>query len=67
VKPDTMYHIALGAVIDLFEAAGLYAEYTKLAESADEHRRFARRALKYKALAVVGFDREMDRLVKEYK
>ena len=67
MKPDTMFFIAYGGVLDEIEKADTYAAFVELAESTDERNRYARRALKYKAQYVVGFDREMDRLVKEYK
>jgi len=64
---DTMFYIALGTVIDEIEKADTYKGFVELAETTDERNRYARRALKYKAQYVVGFDREMDRLMKEYK
>lgn len=67
MKIETMFYIAIGNTLDLIEKANCYTEFVKLAESTDEQNRYARRALKYKAHAIVGFDREMDRLVKEYK
>jgi len=67
MKIDTMFFIAYGAVLDEIEKSDAYAGFVDLAESTDERNRYARRALKYKAQYVVGFDREMDRLVKEYK
>lgn len=67
MKADKMYYTALGKVVDLFVKADSFAGFVKLAESTDEGNRYARRALKYKAQAIVGFDREMDRLVKEYQ
>lgn len=67
MKPETMFYIALGTVIDLVEKADFWKGCVELAESTDQSKLYARRALKYKAKAIVGFDREMDRLVKEYK
>jgi len=67
MKIETMFYIALGTVVDEIEKSDAYAGFVELAETADERNRYARRALKYKAQYVVGFDREMDRLVKEYK
>jgi hypothetical protein len=67
MKVESMYYIALGAVIDLIEKADAWAGFVEFAESTEEANRYARRALKYKTKAIVGFDREMDRLVKEYK
>lgn len=67
MKIESMFYIALGTVVDLIEKADAWAGFVKLAESKEEANRYARRAIKYKAKAIVGFDREMDRLVKEYK
>jgi len=67
MKVESMYYIALGAVIDLIEKADAWASFIELAETTEDANRFARYALMYKAKAIVGFDREMDRLVKEYK
>jgi hypothetical protein len=67
MKIESMFYIALGAVIDEIEKSDAYKAFVEFAESTDEANRYARRALKYKAKAIVGFDREMDRLVKEYK
>jgi hypothetical protein len=62
-----MFYIALGTVVDLIEKADARAGMSEFAETAEERNRWALRALKYKTKAIVGFDREMDRLVKEYK
>jgi hypothetical protein len=67
MKVESMFYIALGTVVDLVEKADAWASFVEFAESTEERNRYARRALKYKAKAIVGFDREMDRLVKEYK
>lgn len=67
MKIESMFYIALGTVVDEIEKSDAYAAFVDLAETEDESNRYARRALKYKAQYVVGFDREMDRLVKEYK
>ena len=67
MKIESMFYIALGTVIDLIEKADAYKGFADLAETTDDANHYARRALKYKAKAIVGFDREMDRLVKEYK
>jgi len=67
MKIESMFYIALGTVVDFIEKADSYKAFVELAESTDESNRYARRALKYKTKAIVGFDREMDRLVKEYK
>lgn len=67
MKPETMFYIALGTVIDLNLKANCYKEFVELAETTEERNLWARRALKYKTIAIVEFDREMDRLVKESK
>ena len=67
MKIESMFYIALGTVVDEIQKADFYKSIVDLAESTDEGKRYARWALKYKAKAIVGFDREMDRLVKEYK
>ena len=67
MKPETMFYIALGATLDLIEKANCWAGFVELAEHTDERNRYRRNALRYKAKAVIGFDRELDRLVKEYK
>jgi hypothetical protein len=67
MKVESMFYIALGTVVDLIEKADSWASFVEFAESTEERNRYARRALKYKTKAIVGFDREMDRLVKEYK
>ena len=67
MKIESMFYIALGTVVDLIEKADAYKGFVDLAADTEEANRYARRALKYKAKAIVGFDREMDRLVKEYK
>jgi len=67
MKVESMFYIALGTVVDMIEKADFWAGMVELAESTEEGNRYARRALKYKTKAIVGFDREMDRLVKEYK
>jgi len=65
-KIETMFYIALGTVVDKIEKADAWAGMAPLAESTEERNRYAKRALKFKAQYIVGFDREMDRLVKEY-
>ena len=65
MKPDTMFYIALGTVIDFVEKADFWSGCVELAETTEQANLYARRALKYKAKTIVGFDREMDRLVKE--
>lgn len=67
MKIDTMFYIALGTVVDLIEKADGWASIVQWAEDTEQERRCRRRALKFKAQYVIGFDREMDRLVKEYK
>ena len=66
MKPESMFYIAIGHTLDDIEKANAWASFVELAETTEETNRYARRALKYKAMAIVGFDREMDRLVKEY-
>jgi hypothetical protein len=66
MKADTMYYIALGTVVDWFAISDAYKELANTADGEAERDRSNRWSLKYKAKAVVGFDREMDRLVKEY-
>jgi hypothetical protein len=62
-----MYYIALGTVIDLIQACDTWREFALTADGEDERNRGLRKSLRAKAQYVVGFDREMDRLVKEYK
>lgn len=59
-----MYYVALGNVLDLIEKADTYKAFVEFAETTDEANVYARRALKYKAKAIVEFDREMDALTK---
>jgi hypothetical protein len=66
MKIESMFYVALGAVVDLIQKADAWAGMVELAESKEEANRWTRRALKYKTKAIVGFDREMDRLMKEY-
>jgi hypothetical protein len=67
MQVETMFYIALGTVIDMVNACNAYAEMARTADGEEERKRCLRKTLKYKAKYVVGFDREMDRLVKEYK
>ena len=67
MKADTMFYIALGTIVDLMGASDAYREMARTADGEEERKRCQRKVLKYKAQYVVGFDREMDRLVKEYK
>ena len=67
MKIETMFYIALGTVVDLIEKADAWAGFVDMAEDKEQENRYRRNALRYKAQAVVGFDREMDRLVKEYQ
>lgn len=66
-KLEIMYYIALGTVDDLVNASAVWAEFARTADGEAERNRSNRKSLKAKAKAVVLFDREMDRLVKEYK
>lgn len=61
-----MFYIAIGNTLDMIEKANAWAGLVELGETQEDRNRYARRALKYKAQAIVMFDREMDRLVKEY-
>lgn len=67
MKIESMFYIALGTVVDLIEKADAWAGFIDLAEDKEQENRYRRHALSAKARYVVGFDREMDRLVKEYK
>ena len=67
MKLDTMYYIALGTVVDFLDRSNVYTEFASTAVNNKERNFYNRLALKNKAKFVVGFDREMDRLVKEYK
>ena len=67
MKQDTMFYIALGTVLEYIEKADCWTKFAEVAETTEEEKRYRRWALRYKAIYVVGFDREMDRLVKEYK
>ena len=66
MKPETMFYIAIGNTLDTIEKANAWAGFIEAAETTEERNRWARRALKYKTMAIVEFDREMDRLVKEH-
>ncbi len=65
-KFEKMYYIALGTVVNYMSASDAYREMARTADGEEERKRCLRKTLKYKARAIVGFDREMDRLVKEY-
>ena len=67
MKVESMFYIALGAVVDLINKSDAYKEYASTEDVKQYRNKYNRWALKYKAQAIVGFDREMDRLVKEYK
>jgi hypothetical protein len=67
MKIESMFYIALGTVVDLIEKADAWARFVELAEDKEGRNRCTRNALRCKVRYVVGFDREMDRLVKEYK
>lgn len=66
-KLEIMYYIALGTVIDLVNAREMWAEFARTADGEAERNRGLRKSLKAKAQSVVEFDREMDRLIKEWK
>jgi hypothetical protein len=67
MNQETMYYIALGWADDEFRASDAWAEFARTADGEAERNRANRKSLKYKTWAIVAFDREMDRLVKEYK
>jgi hypothetical protein len=67
MKPDTMFYIALGTVVDLIGKSNAFAEYASTEDNKATRGLYTRKSLKYKAKAIVEFDREMDRLVEEYK
>ena len=66
-KLEIMYHIAVGTVNNLLLASEMWAEFARTADGEDERNRGLRKSLKAKAQSVVEFDREIDRLVKEWK
>ncbi len=66
-KLEIMYYIAVGTVTDLVNASAMWAEFARTADGEAERERALRKSLKAKAQSVIGFDREMDRLVKEWK
>ena len=66
-KLEIMYHIAVGTVNNLVLASEMWAEFARTADGEAERNRGLRKSLKAKAQSVVGFDREMDRLLKEWK
>jgi len=67
MKVETMYYIAFGTVVHYMSASDAYREMARTADGEEERKRCLRKTLRYKASATVLFDREMDRLVKEYK
>lgn len=67
MKIDTMFYIALGTVFDDVDRSNAFREYASTEDSKEYRNKYNRLALKYKAKAIVGFDRTMDRLMKEYK
>jgi hypothetical protein len=64
---ETMYYNALGWADDEFKACDAWAEFARTADGTAERNRANRKSLKYKAWGIVAYDRQMDRLVKEYK
>lgn len=64
MKIDTLHCIALGNILPLIEKTDFWTSMIELAETKDEANRYARRCLKYKAKAIIEFDREMDTLTK---
>ena len=67
MKIESMFYIALGTVVDLINKSDAYKEYASTEDHKEFRNKYNRWSLKYKAQAIVGFDREMDRLMKEYK
>lgn len=61
---ERMYYIASGSLLELAQKADAWLE---LAEIKADSKRFAQHALYFRAKAIVEFDREMDRLVKEFQ
>jgi hypothetical protein len=64
MKTEWMFYTALSRVTDLFKLADDWGSF--IAESKEESKFYARQALKYKTEAIVRYDREYDRLDKEY-
>jgi hypothetical protein len=67
MNSETMYYNALNTVIGHFQACDAWAEFARTADGEAERQRGQYKALRAKVRAVVGYDREMDRLVKERK
>jgi hypothetical protein len=67
MKPETMFYIALGTVVDCIEKTDFYKGMVELAETERQSNRYARWSLKYRTKAIVGFDRELNRLAKDYQ
>lgn len=67
MKLETMFYIAIGNSLDFIEKANAYAEYASTEDHKPFLNKYNRLALKNKTMAVVEFDRCMDRLVKESK
>jgi len=67
MKAETMFYIALGTVSGNFHASDVWAYFALNADSKAERVRGLRNSIRFKTHAIVGFDREMDRLIKEYK
>ena len=66
MKTESMFYIALGTVVDLIASSDAYKEYASTEDHKPFRNKYRRLSLKNKAKALVMFDREMDRLVKEY-
>jgi hypothetical protein len=66
MKIESMFYIALGTVVPFIAKSDCYATHASTEDDTRARNRYNRWALKYKAKAVVGMDREIDRLVKEY-
>lgn len=64
---EIMFHVATGAeMFDQYAIAAAYDEYARTAVTAKEEGYYTRKALRARTKGVVAYDREMDRLMKEY-
>jgi hypothetical protein len=64
---ETLHCMALGLVSTYICKSGAYNEYASTAVHTKEYNCYTRLALKYKTKAIVGYDRQMDLLIKEYE
>jgi hypothetical protein len=67
MKLEIMSPIAIRLVTPLFAISEAYKEYASTADNTRERNHYTRLSLKYKTKAIVGYDRTMDQLTKEYK